>query len=160
MNNDIITAHGIVEILKQDAESGSVVERVVRNNTVLLGGRASLIAALKDGSSGASKVAYMRFGVGGEEGGVPRIVSPSRTTLFGAAGSLLAVNSPSYSALYPDQVTFTSIVNKDTLNGNSLNEAALVLEDQTTLFSMITFPGMSKTSSIQFTLNWTIVLAG
>ena len=53
------------------------------------------------------------------------------------------------------QVIFTSVVAFSEGNGFNLNEMALQMQNGD-LYSMATFPGISKTQQMQLTFNWRI----
>jgi hypothetical protein len=104
----------------------------------------------------------MLFGDGGAVGGSPKAVNTERTALYG----IKRVEKPVVANIDPNngsQVTFTSVVSYDEGNGFDINEMALQLHGSVppggtspSLYSMATFPGISKTSLMQLTFNWRI----
>jgi phage-related tail fiber protein len=129
-------------------------ENIKFDNTVLRSGRAALVSALSNriGDDFDFFISKMIFGDGGTNGGVPKQVNEERTGLYGSA----RVTRPVISNIDPNnetQVIFTSVIPFDEGNGYSLNEMALQLNNGD-LYSMATFAGISKTSSMQITWNW------
>jgi hypothetical protein len=124
------------------------------NNTILRSGRAALASSLSNriGNDFDFFVSKMIFGDGGTNGGIPRQVGDERTGLFGSA----RVVRPVISNIDPNnetQVVFTSVIPFADGNGFELNEMALQLNNGD-FYSMATFAGISKTSSMQITWNW------
>jgi hypothetical protein len=153
---------GDVEVV---VESDSrVVERLEFRNTILRTGREALALSLANRTGGDFDffVSRMLFGDGGANSGVPKSVQTDRTSLFGTT----RVSKPVIANIDPNngsQVVFTSVVSYDEGNGFSLNEMALQLHGSVpsgssspSLYSMATFPGISKTSLMQLTFNWRI----
>lgn len=152
MKNDESKCKGNVEVII-DYDDGTL-KKISFNNTVLRSGRAALAAALSNriGNDFDFFVNKMIFGDGGTQGGVPKQVGDERNGLFGAA----RVIRPVISNIDPNnetQVIFTSVIPFDEGNGYSLNEMALQLNNGD-LYSMATFAGISKTSTMQITWNW------
>jgi hypothetical protein len=128
------------------------------DNTVLTLGKVALAKTLANdvGTYGNYFVNRMVFGNGGTYSGEPRLVSPSRAGLFGVT----VANKPVVATVNPDnqtQAIFTSTLAYSDANGYSLNEMALVLNNGD-FYSMVTFPDLSKTSSMQIIFNWNINL--
>lgn len=127
-------------------------------NTILIGGKSAVAKSLGYDIGGSFQfyVDRMLFGDGGEESGVPRDVSASRTSLFGetrANISVVASSSPDFE----NQVIFTAVLTTSHANGYDLNEAALQMANGS-LFSLVTFGGISKTSLMTLTFNWTLTV--
>lgn len=123
-------------------------------NTILRTGRGALALALANrvGDDFDFFISKMIFGDGGTNGGVPKQVGDERNGLFGSA----RVIRPVISNIDPNnetQVIFTSVIPFDEGNGFELNEMALQLNNGD-LYSMATFPGISKTPGMQITWNW------
>lgn len=145
-------------------ESRGRVEVVEFRNTILASGREALAMSLANRIGGDFDffVSRMIFGDGGANGGVPKAVQADRSSLFGTTRA----NKPVVANIDPNnrsQVTFTSVVSYDEANGFNINEMALQLNggvpsagDMPSLYSMATFPGISKTSLMQLTFNWRI----
>lgn len=152
MKYDESKCKGNIEVVIK-YESGKI-ESINFNNTVLRTGRAALASALSNriGDDFDFFISKMIFGDGGTQGGVPKQVGDERNGLFGSA----RVIRPVISNIDPNnetQVVFTSVIPFDEGNGYSLNEMALQLNNGD-LYSMATFAGISKTSSMQITWNW------
>jgi phage-related tail fiber protein len=129
-------------------------ETINFSNAILRTGRAALALALSNriGNDFDFFISKMIFGDGGTNGGVPKQVGDERNGLFGSA----RVVRPVISNIDPNnetQVIFTSVIPFDEGNGFELNEMALQLNNGD-LYSMATFPGISKTSEMQITWNW------
>jgi phage-related tail fiber protein len=152
MKNDESKCKGTVEVLIE-YENGKK-ESINFNNTILRTGRAALASALSNriGDDFDFFISKMIFGDGGTNGGVPKQVADERSGLFGSA----RVMRPVISNIDPNnetQVIFTSVIPFGEGNGYMLNEMALQLNSGD-LYSMATFAGISKTSSMQITWNW------
>lgn len=152
MKHDESKCKGTIEVLIEYKNGRS--DLINFNNTVLRKGRAALAYALSNriGDDFDFFVNKMIFGDGGTAGGVPKQVDDERMGLFGSA----RVVRPVISNIDPNnetQVIFTSVIPFDEGNGFSLNEMALQLNNGD-LYSMATFAGISKTSSMQITWNW------
>ena len=151
-----ITPKGRMTITSRNIITGEV-SQVLRENTVLTVGKNSLSKALAGELTGSYDlyVETMSFGTNGESGGVPKVVDPSRTGLFGAsvADKIVTASIP---ASAPHTVLFTAVLGSTEANGNVINEALLSTKDGTA-FSMLTFGGLTKTSSIELTLTWEIL---
>jgi hypothetical protein len=123
-------------------------------NTILDLGRNALAKSLANDFGDAYEffISKMLFGDGGTTGGVPILVDSGRTGLFGvtrANKSVISTVNPDVSS----QAIFTSVLKFDEANGFTLNELALQMRNGD-LFSLVTFEGIGKTSSIQVTFNW------
>lgn len=139
-------------------------EVVEFRNTILKSGREALALSLANRIGGDFDffVSRMLFGDGGSVGGSPKAVQADRTALFGTT----RVSKPVVANIDPNdgtQVIFTSVVSYDEGNGFDINEMALQLHGSVSsggnapsLYSMATFPGVSKTSLMQLTFNWRI----
>jgi len=159
MTEDLIKPQGFVEIIIEDKETGEIVH-VSEHNTVLDNGKSFLARSLA-GSPYINNpydffISTMVFGTGGEDGSIPRTVESGRTTLYNQTLSVAVDRG--WTTDYPTRARFTGTIGAATGNGTTLNEAGLKT-DAGDLFSMVTFSGLSKTASLQFTLNWTIVFA-
>lgn len=153
---------GDVDVIVES--SGREVDRLSFRNTILRTGREALALSLANRTGGDFDffVSRMLFGDGGTNGGVPKSVQTDRTSLFGT----VRVSKPVVANIDQNngsQVIFTSVVSYDEGNGSTLNEMALQLHgsvppggDSPSLYSMATFPGISKTSLMQLTFNWRI----
>lgn len=126
-------------------------------NTVLNAGRATLAKSLANqiGDSGFSNyVAYMVFGQGGTSGGSPKYVGAERTSLF---SQITGGSKPVIANVDGGQVIFTSVLTFDEFGPGhapqTIDEMGLRLANND-LYSMVTFPILTKTSSMQITWNW------
>ncbi len=125
-------------------------------NTILRTGRYAIASCLANdiGDQFDFYVSKMLFGDGGTSGGAVKFVDTARNGLFGitrANKNVIAQVDPSI----PSQVVFTSVVGYDEANGYTLNEMALQMNTGD-FYSMVTFPDLTKTESIQLTFNWRI----
>lgn len=124
-------------------------------NTVLTTGRQALAATLTNYPSNENNyyITTMLFGGNGTDNdGNTKVVYTSRTGLFGATlatKSVVATIDPSIAT----QAIFTSIITYTECNGQTLNEMALKMANND-LYSMVTFPDLTKTSNMQITWNW------
>ncbi len=139
-----------VEIVHKDGQ----VEHFHVKYTVLRTGREALAASLAHeiGDSYDFYISRMIFGNGGTNSSVPKFVNTERTGLFGvtvASKGVIATIDPDV----PSQVVFTSVLSFEEANGYTLNEMALKMNNDD-LYSMTTFPDLSKTSTMQITWNW------
>lgn len=128
-------------------------------NTILQAGREALALSLanRTGDDFDFFVNRMLFGDGGTTGGVPKVVNADRTGLFGTT----RISKPVVANIDPNsnsQVIFTSVVSFDEGNNFTLNEMALQMHGPVPsggqLYSMATFPGITKTAEMQITFNW------
>jgi hypothetical protein len=145
---------GEVEIVVEYSD-GRRSEAVV-TNAVMRRGREALAKVLANsvGTTFDLYVQQMLFGDGGATAGVPKNVNTERNALFGttrAAKSVIATIDQNA----PSQVVFTSVLTFDEANGYPINEMALKMKNGD-LYSMATFAGLTKSSSIQVTFNWRI----
>lgn len=131
------------------------VETVSFPNTITTKGREALAASIANQSGGTNLyVNRMLFGDGGYVSGNTKYVSADRNGLFGitqASKPVIATVDPNI----PSQAIFTSVLSYSEANGATLNEMALQLASGD-LYSMVTFPNLTKTSSMQITWNWRI----
>ena len=153
MIEDHITCKGTVTMTVQNLE-GNVVRKEVFPNAVLRTGREAIAAALanKYGPSFENYVSNMIFGDGGQDGEQLKYVNASRTGLFGVTRASKNVVSV-IDSVNKFQVTYNAILSYEDANGYTLNEMALQMATGD-LYSMVTFPNMTKTASIQIVFNW------
>ena len=125
-------------------------------NTILNTGRNALASGLTNtiGSGFNLYINRMLFGDGGTADGTTKYVSSSRNGLFGITQASKPVIS-SVDPNVPSQAIFTSVVSFADANGAVLSEMALQLATGD-LYSMATFPNLTKTSSMQITWTWRI----
>lgn len=123
-------------------------------NTVLLTGRIAVAKTLanKIGNTFSFYVTRMVFGDGGTTGGVKKYVDAGRNGLFGTTRSVKPVIS-TLDPNTPNQVIFTSVLTFDDIVGVVINEMALQMSNGD-LYSMTTFPDLTKTAEMQITWNW------
>jgi hypothetical protein len=149
---ELLTCRGDVQALISFKEGGG--ETLEFRNTILRTGREALALSLANriGDDFDFFINRMLFGNGGATGGVPKVVSSERNGLFGTT----VASKPVVANIDPNngsQVIFTSVVSYGEGNGYTLNEMALQLHNGD-LYSMATFPGVTKTSQMQITWNW------
>lgn len=146
------SCRGDVELVLE-SKDGSV-QVIEFRNAILRTGREALALSLANrvGDDFDFFINRMLFGDGGTTGGVPKTVSADRNGLFGST----RVSKPVIANIDPNnstQVIFTSVLSYDEGNNFTLNEMALQLHTGD-LYSMATFPGITKTPQIQVTFNW------
>lgn len=135
-------------------ESKDSFEVIEFKNTILKTGREALAMALanRTGDDFDFFINRMLFGDGGTTGGVPKSIPADRNGLFGttrASKPVVANIDPNNST----QVVFTSVLSYEEGNNFTLNEMALQMHSGD-LYSMATFPGITKTPQIQVTFKW------
>jgi hypothetical protein len=126
-------------------------------NTVLNKGKEALAISLGNKFTGEFNyyINRMIFGTGGVAGGSLKYVDSSRNGLF--CGSPVATK-PVISALDPNvtsQVIFTSVLATSDAVGEVINEMALQMATGD-LYSMVTFPNLTKTDQMSIIWNWTL----
>lgn len=129
-------------------------ERLAFKNAVLNKGREALAASLSNeiGDGFNFYINRMIFGDGGAIDGSIKTVSSNRNGLFG----ITRVSKPVISSVnpsIPSQVILTSVISSSEGNGFTLNEMAIQMANGN-LYSMATFPNLSKTSQMQITWSW------
>jgi len=123
-------------------------------NTILTTGREALAKSLANdiGDSFTNYVTYMIFGNAGTASGTPKYVESHRTALF----STPLVSKNVFATTDSTQVIFTSVLSFSefgTTHSEVIDEMALVLANND-LYSMVTFPILTKTQEMQITWNW------
>jgi hypothetical protein len=147
-----LKCRGDVEVLIEFSDGKT--QNIEFRNTILRSGREALALSLANriGSDFDFFISRMLFGDGGSIAGVPKVVNTERNGLFGAA----RVSKPVVANIDVNnnsQVIFTSVVSFGEANGFTLNEMALQMQNGD-LYSMATFPGISKTPQMQITWRW------
>lgn len=155
MIQESIKIKGFFRIIVTDLKKNE--NKLYHENTILLSGK-NLMARSLAGEID-DQLDYIRsieFGIGGlKNDSTPKKVKPEMTSLFLSSGTEVLVGR-SWSNSYPTQATFTGTLNTETANGLDINEAALKTA-RGDLFSMVTFPSLTKTSNLQITSHWDIV---
>lgn len=150
-----IKAVGTVEAIIEYSNGKKI--KLATPNTVLILGRTAIVNTLinNTGEYPNLYINRMVFGDGGVDGtGTPKLVTTNRTGLFGTVRS----SKPVVSTANPDNTTqaiFTSVLTYEDANGYALSEMALVLINGD-YYSMVTFPSITKNSSMQITWNWSV----
>lgn len=149
---DKVKAIGEVEVYIEYATGEK--EKLKFSNAVLTKGREALSACLANQIDTTFNfyINRMLFGNGGTAGGTTKYVASSRNGLFGvtqASKPVIASVDPNI----PSQVVFTSVLTFSEANGSVLNEMALQMANGD-LYSMATFPDLTKTSQMQIVWNW------
>lgn len=151
MTNEIIQPIGNIERIIEYADGSK--EIAYFKNTILKLGKEALAKCLaKDfGSEYLFYINAMIWGTGGTSGGAPKFVNADRPGLF----STTAISRPVISTVDDTQVIFTSVIPQTGSWSQPivLNEMALVMANGD-LYSMVTFPDLTKTSAMQITFNW------
>lgn len=129
-------------------------KKISFRNTILRTGREALAMCLANriGDDFDFFISRMIFGDGGLVGSTPKTVPTDRNGLFGT----VRANKPVVANIDPNngsQLILTSVVSFDEANGFNLNEMALRMNTGD-LYSMATFPGISKTAEMQITWSW------
>ena len=129
-------------------------EGLAFKNTILRTGREALALSLANriGNDFDFFISRMLFGDGGVAGSAVKTVATERNALFGT----VRASKPVVANIDPNngsQLILTSVVSFDEANGFNLNEMALKMNTGD-LYSMATFPGISKTKEMQITWNW------
>lgn len=149
---DLLGCQGDVQAVVQFSDGTT--EVLEFKNAILQTGREALAKSLANmiESDYDFFISRMVFGDGGTVGGAPRAVATDRTALYGTQ----RVSKPVIANIDVNnnsQVIFTSVVAYDEGNDFTLNEMALRMNNGQ-LYSMATFPGITKTSQMQITWNW------
>lgn len=155
IDSEFINSRGTIQF-KTDFDDGTFSTSLVKNK-ILLGGRRSLAKTIGNLTGGNFQfyIARMLFGVNGTLNGSVKKVEENRTSLFGP----IALAKPvivSYDEDRPDQVIYTSVINKSELINQTINEIALEMANGE-LFSMATFGNVTKTGQMAITWNYKIV---
>jgi hypothetical protein len=148
MINELIRPIGNVEgIIEFDDGSKEI---ITFKNTILKTGRIALANSIGNnlGANYSYYVNSMIWGSNGTSNGSPLFVNAERTGLFGTT----TLSKPVISTVDNTQVIFTSVVLFSD-GALLLNEMALVMANGS-LYSMVTFPDLNKTPSMQLTWNW------
>lgn len=147
-----MTCRGDVKVVLERDGQQEVIEF---RNTILKTGREALALSLANrvGDDFDFFINRMLFGDGGTTGsGSPKSVDSERNGLFGST----RVSKPVVANIDPNnssQVIFTSVLAYSEGNGFTLNEMALQMHSGD-LYSMATFPGITKTPQMQVTFHW------
>jgi len=150
---DALTIKGCVEaVIEYKDDRAKEVFRFP--NTILRLGRQALAQSLTNqiGPAYDFFISRMIFGDGGTSGGTLKFVSTERNGLFGVTRANKPVMA-SIDQTAPTQALFTSVITFQEANGFTLNEMALQMNSGD-LYSMATFPDLSKTAQMQITWNW------
>lgn len=153
MSESRLGCRGDVEVSIEFRDGSS--ETLEFRNTILRKGREALVLSLanKVGDDFDFFISRMLFGDGGVVGSAPKSVPTDRNGLFCGAPK---VSKPVIANVDPNngsQLILTSVVSFDEGNGSTLNEMALQMNNGD-LYSMATFPGVTKTQQMQITWNW------
>ena len=154
---------GYVDYYIQNKENNFIQKYTIKN-TILRKGKEALAATLANSTISLAtgepsernsfNISRMIFGDGGVVDNNTQQVSDFRTSLFGTK----RISKPVISSIDPKirtEVIFTSVISYGEANGLVLNEMALQMANDE-LYSMVTFPNLTKTAQIQITWNWRI----
>ena len=97
-------------------------------------------------------ITRMIFGDGGTVGGVKKYVNSDRNGLFGTTRLSKPVLA-NIDGTLPTQVIFTSVILYAEAVGVALSEMAIQMSSGD-LYSMTTFPDLTKTEEMQIMYNW------
>jgi hypothetical protein len=133
-------------------------EMMVVKNAVVRKAKEALVLGLVNqiGDSWNFYIEKMLFGTNGTVGGVPKVIEDSRNGLFGTTLLSKSVSSQ-VNPTVSTQAIFVTVISFSEGNGNIINEMALKMKNGD-IYSMITLPGIAKTSAMQLTLSWRISL--
>lgn len=152
MQNYTDIAKMIGEITAKIEYKNKSTELIEFPNAILNKGRTAMVNHLTNTSP--VYVANMLFGDGGVQKGIKQTVNVDRNSLFG----ITRIKKPVVAQVDPlefTQAMFTSVITFEEGNGHTLNEMALQLSNDD-LFSMATFPNLSKSELMQITWVWRI----
>jgi hypothetical protein len=130
-------------------------EVVTIPNTVLKAGRRAWALALANQLGGSFNfyISRMIFGDGGTQNGTTKkYVNSDRNGLFGVTKLSKPVIA-NIDSNVPTQLNLTAVIKYDEAVGVALNEMALQMSNGD-LYSMTTFPDLSKTEEMQVTWVW------
>lgn len=132
------------------------IETIEFPNAILNTGRQAVAASLgrKIGDAFNFYINRMEFGDGGTtDGTTTKYVSAERNGFFGTTRASMPVIATIDQSV-PSQVIFTSVLPFiSDANGYSLNEMSLKMATGN-LYSMVTFPDLTKTQQMQITWSW------
>ena len=149
--NEALDCRGDIEALIEFSGGGE--KKLAFRNAVLRKGREALALSLANriGDDFDFFISRMVFGDGGVAGGAVKTVPTDRTALFGT----IKASKPVVANIDPNngsQLILTSVLSFAEALG-PLNEMALKMNSGD-LYSMATFPGITKTSDMQITWTW------
>lgn len=149
---EYLKPEGLVEIIITYANGDQ--ETVLGRNAVVRKAKEAHVLGLVNqiGDYWDFYIDKMLCGTNGTLGGVPKVVEDTRNGLFGTtllSKSVASLVNPQV----PTQAIFTTVITFAEGNGSTINELALQMKNGD-LYSMITMPGIAKTSSAQLTINW------
>lgn len=150
--SEVIQQRGDVDVTL-DYTDGKQEKFTIRNAILSTAKQAQANALCNNiGESFEFYISNMIFGTNGTLSGAPKVVDASRNGLFGSTlVSKLVTSTVNPQVL--NQAIFTAVIGFDEGNGNIINELALMMKTGD-LYSMVTFGGISKDSTIQITFNW------
>jgi len=149
-----VKGRGDVEVIVEYTDGSTEVHKTP--NTILRNGKIALASSLANEVADPYDfyIESMIFGSGGATGGTAKFVEETRNGLFGT--TLLTKNViSSIDPSGPTTAILTSVVGFDEAVGHPINEMALVMKSGD-LYSMVTFPDLNKTASMQLTINWRV----
>ena len=154
MKDENQRVQGFVDVCIEDLNKNKVFYTM--KNTILKKGKEALAMSLANeiGDMYSFYISKMIFGDGGALNSSPKIVDGDRNVLFGQkviSKPIIANIDPSITS----QVVFTSVIKYSEINGSVINEMALEMNNGN-LYSMVTFPNLTKTENMQITWNWRI----
>jgi hypothetical protein len=154
MKDENQRVQGFVDVCIEDLNKNKVFYTM--QNAILKKGKEALAMSLANeiGDMYSFYISKMVFGDGGTLNSSPKIVDGDRSSLFGRkviSKPIIANIDPSITS----QVVFTSVIKYSEINGSVINEMALEMNNGN-LYSMVTFPNLTKTENMQITWNWRI----
>ena len=150
---EFLQPKGSIEIIVQHKDGTTT---MYVNNTVLQAGREALAASLSHafGSNYEFYIDTMVFGTGGVDGNnIKKSIDASRNSLWNEAKEKPV--SAIVDTVRPHEAIFTSVLPFDDGGDLEISEMGLRMANGD-LYSMATFPNITKTDSIQITWNWRV----
>ncbi len=151
---DVVKAEGNVEIIIDHKDGRR--EFVRFKNKILRSGRIAMAAMLSNDTTINSSdifLSQIAFGSGGTIGSSPKTISDSQNGLNGPTIATKSVIT-SIDSDNPTLLHIVSVLSYTEGNG-IINEMGLQMHSGD-FYSMSTFGNIEKTSSMQFTINWSI----
>lgn len=139
-------------------EDGTVVKAMQKKNLITLTAKQNLLQMIYLSGQTSDPVNKLWIGTGGcidPQGMYPKAINQTLTSLYTPL-----LNVPTSFTLTPSvpSVTFLATIDQGTGNGQNITEAALYTAGGT-MFNILTFPAIPKTSQFSINFSWEIELA-
>jgi len=156
MQNELVQTKGSIEMIVE--HKNGTKETIIRKNTVLQKGREALASSLGRAYGGSYEfyVNEMHFGTGGVDGSNnPKYIDSTRNSLYDGSPVVFSASAV-VDTVRSNEVVFTAVLPYDSPNSTfEISEMGLRMATGD-LYSMATFPVISKTVDVQITFNWRI----